>query len=763
MAGGHITDVILPGASLTPEAALTLQRSAGNRAVARFIAGRRRLPGEPTGKPGTGGPPPFRDPTDRGPRAQGRATQAGGRQLQRAPTLDDARIQDPFAPQPDDGLYLIEIDYQGIPYPYRQSLMTGKNLEDWAVEKGFQLLTMGYVRGEAERLEAETVKTMQETDDVTSRVLDQVWPHLQARVLGTEGPFNSGLDPALWGSHAARTRALEDLRTMWGKGGQGPAGVRLRDRLLELYIDRLAEAEARKPSAAIEVVVDPSEYRRIRHTPCGHQYFNMTRGDVIARGRSRGKKTFVDVCLDSYNPKVGPVAGVGGSVWYHLDGYPLWYYREYAGTLGDTMVDEVAYRVYKDAQFAGLFWPWLLKMASYGLNLVAPESFAARIAVDIVAIVIQDMGEQGEAEVKGEKGPSLKEMIAGAGFQIVVNRIFERVVGGGGRQLKGVDPGRLGEFEAKAATAVRNRLVEAEGPKVASAIRAGRVTKVRDPKLIEEGFDTEVKIENHQYLGKKDGTWCRHSDPKICDLTLGKEAAEVRKQFLKTARDAPVPHPKMGLPSKTLDDLEKGLEKRLSAIAVGNKSNAKYQDLMQAFNEGRVADGPAEKFVREHAPEVAGITGSHEMVRGEIRELWTGAADRGVTVEDELLRKLGVSRKEELFQLRGGKSTYPKFHEAIQQERPFYDLAFEADIHGPYPHAFQWLMLDEHLGPGFTKRLWQAIADMEGKPRGSIPIWSVAFDAMFDAPIESNLLNAPEVLGRVLHDVLGLPGGPKMR
>src|SRR5207248_2805557 len=108
------------------------------------------------------------------------------------------------------------------------------------------------------------------------------------------------------------------------------------------------------------------------------------------------------------------------------------------------------------------------------LMVVSPETLAARLAVDLAGILLQDLGEVGEAEVRGEKPPSLEDMIVDAGVQIVANRIFEGAILGGGRLSKGVDPGRLGEFEAKASTAVRRRVAEAEAPQVADAILAGR-------------------------------------------------------------------------------------------------------------------------------------------------------------------------------------------------------------------------------------------------------------------------------------------------
>jgi hypothetical protein len=96
----------------------------------------------------------------------------------------------------------------------------------------------------------------------------------------------------------------------------------------------------------------------------------------------------------------------------------------------------------------------------------------------------------------------------------------------------------------------------------------------------------------------------------------------------------------------------------------------------------------------------------------------------------------------------------------LQADSPFLDLAFAADFHGAYIHAFEEFMLNR-VKPGLGTRYRKAVGNAHGPavplPDGrSKEFWRAAWDAVVDVDVGENF-NRAEVLGRILQKHLGLP------
>jgi hypothetical protein len=315
------------------------------------------------------------------------------------------------------------------------------------------------------------------------------------------------------GSNAAREKGANTIRDHWGD-------IRpvVRERLSNWYYEQLFEAVARTPNWA-SLVLDPTELRTSLASHYGERAWLGRWDDYAVPGQKYGVFEIDDIGR--------------GEIWFHLPGRPLWRYRisEWDFRRHDPFMSKVVEVVAERTQWILHLIPLILKVGAFAMG------FSGSVAVIIAGIVLDELATEMQADAEGRQGRSVDEILGSGATQLVVDRIFHGLLGGGaGRAAAGVgkSAARIEKIAEKAVPAVRQELVRVEKPLVKQALESGTGRHVTDKTLKAEGHLVEVAVDvagqSHIYRLNRTGLWCRSSStPPICNLDLGADVAAAAK------------------------------------------------------------------------------------------------------------------------------------------------------------------------------------------------------------------------------------------
>jgi hypothetical protein len=418
----------------------------------------------------------------------------------------------------DDPLYMEDREWSSGQGP--DDRVTGQRLRNWAIARGSMV-----VHSEG------ALKKMQVEDGAEPSIVEQIYALLVDLLRGAdvgrtthilldgdqspypvaEGERSSRLDK-FKGSPNAREMAVLELSDSWG-----PVERYLTHALSRRFNTELLDAYGRTPKRDMEVETKAADILALR------------------------KRGYADVWIGGYAPfggtnawsvgdrvgrwKVAGIKEASSLFWAVLDGHPLWYYRANLNLLGtqDVFVQKVAAGVADQAKFAGMLWPMMIKTAGFAL------SFSPAPVMVIAGGVIEAFGEEGIRDLTGE-GRSFKDVSGETARQILIDLALNKLFAGGGKGPHAGTEAAVALERAVEATASRTRTAvkeaveKSEGAQVEAAVTAGRGRRVADDKLRAEGFVDEVHIKHdggeHTFRRKGDGTWCRWSVIRLCDLEL---------------------------------------------------------------------------------------------------------------------------------------------------------------------------------------------------------------------------------------------------
>ncbi|MEU8612177.1 hypothetical protein AB0C29_29730, partial [Actinoplanes sp. NPDC048791] len=344
-----------------------------------------------------------------------------------------------------------------------------------------------------------TVREVQLQPGATDRLVDDYGTGLIKRITSTH---------EFEGSEAARTGGAETIRRRWPDIRPG-----VRDGLTSWYQTELLTAVGMTPKLAAPVL-EPERLRAVLTTHHG-QSAPLGRWDAVAvPGQRIGVFQITDIGA--------------GQIWFHLPDRPLWMYQISQGDFirgHDPFVTAVVEQVQDKTKWILEATPLLLKVGAFALG------FSGSIALVIAGIALDELATEMQADAEGRKGRDLMETLGSAGTQVLIDRIFHGLFGGGaGRAAAGA--GKLGakieHIAEKSLPAIRRELAQAEKPLVRQALDAGTARKVTDRALRREGYLTEVVVESggqkHIFRLHERGTWCRFSTT-VCGLDLGADVA----------------------------------------------------------------------------------------------------------------------------------------------------------------------------------------------------------------------------------------------
>jgi len=309
------------------------------------------------------------------------------------------------------------------------------------------------------------------------------------------------------GSDAARTKGSNTIRNHWNE--IRPA---VRERLSIWYRDQLVEAVAMTPKWA-SPLLDPVALRTSLSSHYGERAPLGRLGAEAAPGQKYGVFEIDDIGL--------------GQIWFHLPGRPLWRYQISRGDFirHDPLVAAVAEQVYDNTKWILQVTPLIMKMGAFAMG------FSGNIAVIIAGIVLDELATEMQADTEGRASRSVEEILGSGATQLIVDRIFHGLLGGGaGRTVAGMgkSAAKIEKIAEKAVPAIRRELVQVEKPLVKQALESGTARQVTDKTMKAEGHIIEVVVEtvgeSHIFRLNRKGTWCRFSSP-ICDLDLGADIA----------------------------------------------------------------------------------------------------------------------------------------------------------------------------------------------------------------------------------------------
>ncbi|MFI7495301.1 hypothetical protein ACH9D2_11370 [Kocuria sp. M4R2S49] len=282
--------------------------------------------------------------------------------------------------------------------------------------------------------------------------------------------------------------------------------------------EELTTAVALTPQAA-SPVLNPVVLRLVLELP-------LTAGVDLGRHGATAKPgqrvdNFVIVNGGTYN------------VWFTLIGRPAWIYTisptEYIKRY-DPFTGAVASQVYDNTKWIRHAMPLILKVGAFGLG------FSGSIVLVLAGIALDELATEMEADAEGRPGRSPMEILGSAGTQLLIDRLFHGLFGGGRAGASAAGAGKAAakaeRIAERAVPLVRKELATAERPLVKEALDRGAARQVTDPALKAQGYTVEVAIDSagsaHVFRLKGDGTWCRFSD-RICGLDLGSEVAAAVK------------------------------------------------------------------------------------------------------------------------------------------------------------------------------------------------------------------------------------------
>jgi hypothetical protein len=176
-------------------------------------------------------------------------------------------------------------------------------------------------------------------------------------------------------------------------------------------------------------------------------------------------------------------------------------------------------------------------------------------------------------------------------------------------------------------------------------------------------------------------------------------------------------------------------------------------------------------FIRDNVEKAYDAVRNRQLIEDIIVEVWERAQNENVSPTEALLRMAGDRPnlpQTETFPPVRGNLTAAHLQEAL----PFIDYALLNDIHGAYTHMIQELAVARALG-GLQEaaQFRQELTHIQDPPqydRAAYPqdkaywerVWDMIFDPETGRTGPQGHINRPEVLGPVLHTVLGLPGSP---
>lgn len=419
----------------------------------------------------------------------------------------------------DDPLYMEDREWSSGQGP--DDRVTGQRLRNWAIARGSMVV---HSEGALKKLQVE--------DGAAPSIVEQIFALLVDLLRGA-GPGRTSLTvmgedeshpypvadtgattklDKFKGSPGARESAVLELADSWG-----PVESYLTHALTRRFNTELLNAYGRTPRRDMEVETDSADILALR------------------------KRAYADVWIGGYAPfggtnawsvgdrvgswKVAGIKDAQSSFWAVLDGHPLWYYKASLNMLGtqDVFVQKVAAAVADQAKFAGMLWPMMIKTAGFAM------SFSPVPVMVIAGGVFEAFGEEGIRDLTGE-GRSFRDVSGETARGILIDLALNKLFAGGG---KGPHAGteaavaleRAVEASAsRTRTAVKEAVEKSEGAQVEAAVTAGRGQRVADAKLRGEGFVDEVHIHHeggeHTFRRKGDGTWCRWSGMRLCDLDL---------------------------------------------------------------------------------------------------------------------------------------------------------------------------------------------------------------------------------------------------
>ena len=329
------------------------------------------------------------------------------------------------------------------------------------------------------------------------------------------------------GSETARQNGVDVLDWRWEE-----VRPQLEEKLETWFVGRFAAAIERAPGGA-QVVSDPDELRRVLSAPIADATDTGRWGQLAKVGERWGAMVIEDIAQP---------AQTEGTVWFHLADNRWWIYEisTYDFRKWDPFVAEVARQVAENTRFAAELLPFLIKAFGFSLGL------SARIGFVIAGIALEEFGEEYQREVRGQAHRSPLEILTSAGKSLLIDRLTNRLLGGGPKGLKtevGKDVVReavvtaeekaiVDGLEEKAGDVIRREVVAAEGPEVARVARGGGARPVEDAALRREGYVVEVEVviagRKHIYRQLENGRWCRFSNG-ICELEMGDAVAEALK------------------------------------------------------------------------------------------------------------------------------------------------------------------------------------------------------------------------------------------
>ena len=313
------------------------------------------------------------------------------------------------------------------------------------------------------------------------------------------------------GSDPAREEGANTIRNRWGD-------IRpdVRERLSNWYREQLLEALALTPKWA-SPVLDPSALRTSLASHYGGRAPLGRWGAEAAPGQKYGIFEIDDIGF--------------GQIWFHLPRRPSWRYQisQTDFIRHDPFVAAVAEQVYDKTNWILHVMPLLMKVGAFAMG------FSGSIAVIIGGIVLDELATEMQADAEGKPGRSVEEILGSGATQLIIDRIFHGLLGGGGGRAAasvGKSAARIEKIAARAVPAIRRELVQVEKPLVKQALESGTARHVTDEAVKAEGYLVEVAVDtagqSHLYRLNRKGTWCRFTTP-ICDLDLGSDVAAAVK------------------------------------------------------------------------------------------------------------------------------------------------------------------------------------------------------------------------------------------
>jgi hypothetical protein len=313
------------------------------------------------------------------------------------------------------------------------------------------------------------------------------------------------------GSDASREKGANTVRDRWGE-------IRpvVRERLSNWYREQLFEAVALTPKWA-SPVLDPAALRTSLDSRYGERAPLGRLGAEAAPGQKYGVFEIDDIGR--------------GQIWFHLPGRPLWRYQisQFDFVRHDPLVAAVAEQVHDKTKWILQVMPLIMKVGAFAMG------FSGNIAVIIGGIVLDELATEMQADAEGKPGRSVDEILGSGATQLIVDRIFHGLLGGGaGRAAAGMgkSAARIEKIAEKAVPAIQRKLVQVEKPLVKQALESGAARNVTDEAMKAEGYMIEVAVkaagESHIYRLNRKGTWCRFTT-RICDLNLGADVAAAAK------------------------------------------------------------------------------------------------------------------------------------------------------------------------------------------------------------------------------------------